>query len=385
MFNSMRVKFANLILIGLVAGLVMACGGPEVAPTEEAAGPTPTGTPFLVPYTPTPVVATKPVDPAVLEIIGAGPRKEFPQELMPGSPELPQDEVVRLWTEFVSNAYQIQDATYILYNCEGGLSGATRVSESPDNELGHDHWAIVPPEKFDLAEWNEVRFQKIGRNGWRDSDIMSPPEPDGRFMARNPKAPQSAAYHVKPDCPKAPDPNVEPTPLPTLPESVPQAVRSLTTELIDSNGSIDQQIAAWTSYLSGTHINPIDITELGKNESDDVDPTLIRYLFNAHGIAGSFDLLLCGDGKYHWLGSAPLKIGVYTDPGWGWGQDGVWNVIERDGEPVMHLLPDDPQLALETPQFPLVVKGEEFRSTIVMRSRRGADLIFEVHEASGCP
>jgi hypothetical protein len=382
-FNSMRVKFANLILIGLVAGLVMACSGPDVEPTEEAAGPTPTGTPFLVPYTPTPVVATKPIDPAVLEIIGAGPRKEFPQELMPGSPELPQDEVVRLWTEFISNTYQIQDATYILYDCEGGLSGATKVAASPDNELGHEHWAIIPTESFDLAEWNEARYKKIGYN-WSDSGLLSPPGPDGRFMADNPNAPQSAAFHEKTDCPKAADPEVKPTPLPILPESKPQALRSLPVELIDSDDSLDQQIAAWTSYLSGTHMIPTGITQLGKNEADDIDPTLARYLFNAHHISGSFDLLLCGDGKYHWLGSAPLRIGDYTGSSWQWGQDGVWNIIERDGKPVMHLLPDDPQLALETPQFPLVVENDEFLSTILRKSRRGADLVFELHEASGC-
>ena len=380
----MRVKFASLILVGLLTGLVMACGSSEAEPPEAAAGPTPTGTPFLVPYTPTPVVATKPVDPAVLEIIGAGPRKEFPQELMPGSPELPQEVVIRLWTEFISNAYQIQDATYILYHCEGGLSGATRVAEWPDNELGHDHWEIIPTESFDLAEWNEVRYRTIWYGGRSDSDILSPPGPDGRFMTTNPNAPQSAAYHEKADCPKAADPNVESTPLPTLPESAPQAVRSLPAELIDSAGSLDQQVASWTSYLSGTHMIPIDITQLGIDESDDVDPTLLRYLFNNHRFTGSFDLLLCGDGKYHWLGSAPLKIGVYTDPGWQWGQDGVWNVIESDGKPVMHLLPDDPQLALETPEFPLVVEKDEFLSTILWGSRRGADLIFEVHEASGC-
>ena len=384
MLNSMRVKFASLIFLGLLTGLVMACGGSEVEPTEVPTEPAPTGTPFLVPYTPTPVVASKPVDPAVLEIISAGPRKEFPQELLSGSPELPQDEVVRLWTEFISNAYQIEDAGYILYNCEGGLSGATRVSASPDNELGHDHWAIIPTESFDLAEWNEVRYKKIGY-GWNDSSIMSPPGQDGRFMATSPKAPQSSAFHEKPGCPKAADPDVESTPLPTLPESAPQAVRSLPAELIDSVGYLDQQVAAWTSYLSGTHMIPSDITQLGKNESDDVNPTLERYLFNGHKISGSFDLLLCGDGKYHWLGSAPLKIGDYTGPSWQWGQDGVWNVIERDGKPVMHLLPDDPQLALETPQFPLVVENDQFISTILWGSRRGADLIFELHEASGCP
>lgn len=302
---------------------------------------------------------------------------------MPGSPELPQDEVVRLWTEFISNAYVIQDETYILYNCEGGLGGATRVAEYPDNELGHEHWAIVPTESFDLAEWNEVKYLKIGYL-WSDSDIMSPPGEDGRFMTTHRLAPQSAAYHEKPDCPKAADPNVEPTPLPTLPESVPLASRSLPIELIDSAGSLEQQIAAWTSYLSGTHMIPTGITQQGLDESDDVDPTLARYMFNSHKISGSFDLLLCGDGKYHWLGSAPLKIGVYDEPSWQWGQDGVWNVIERDGQPVMHLLPDDPQLALETPQFPLVVEDDEFRSTILRGSRRGADLIFELHEASGC-
>jgi hypothetical protein len=116
------------------AGLVMACGGSEVELTEVAVELTPTGTPFLVPYTPTPVVVAKPVDPAVVEIIGAGPRKEFPQELMPGSPDLPQEEVIRLWTEFISNTFQIEYASYILFNCEGGLAGATRVAVGPDNE-----------------------------------------------------------------------------------------------------------------------------------------------------------------------------------------------------------------------------------------------------------
>lgn len=212
-----------------------------------------------------------------------------------------------------------------------------------------------------------------------------PPGEDGRFLAKSSQAPQNAAYHVKPDCPKAVDPNVEPTPLPILPDSVPQEVRTLPGELTDSVGSIDQQMAAWTSYLSGTHMMPIEVTQHGKNESDDVDPTILRYMFNDHHISGSFDLLLCGDGKYHWMGSAPLRIGVYNEPGWTWGQDGVWEVIERDGQPVMHLLPDDPQLALKTPQFPLVVENDKFLSTILRRSRRGADLIFELREASGCP
>jgi hypothetical protein len=380
----MRVKFASLILVGLLTGLVMACGSSEIEPTEVAVEPAPTGTPFLVPYTPTPVVVANPVDPAILEIIGAGPRKEFPQELRPGSPELPQEEVIRLWTEFISTTYQIQDASYILFNCEGGLAGATRVAAGPDNEHKLEGWEIIPPESFDLAEWNQARYVRIQYNGI-GSDILSPPGEDGRFLAKSSQAPQNAAYHVKPDCPKSADPNVAPTPLPTVPDSVPQEVRSLPAELIDSTGSIDQQIAAWTSFLSGTHMIPIDVTQLGKNESDEGDPTLLRYMFNDHHISGSFDLLLCGDGKYHWLGSAPLKIGVYNEPGWQWGQDGVWEVIERDDQPVMHLLPDDPQLALKTPHFPLMVENDEFLSTVLRRFRRGADLIFELREASGCP
>jgi len=332
-----------------MAGLVMACDGSEVKPTEVAVEPAPTGTPFLVPYTPTPVVVTKPVDPAILEIIGAGPRKKFPQELMPGSPELPQEEVIRLWAEFISNTYQIQDASYILFNCEGRLAGAARVSVNPYHEYELEGWEIIPPELFDLAEWNQVRYVRIIYGG-TGSDILSPLGEDGRFLAKSSQAPQNAAYHVKPDCPKAADPNVAPTPLPTLPDSEPQEVRALPSELIDPTGSINQQIAAWTSYLSGTHMIPIDITQLGKNESNEGDPTLFRYMFNDHHISGSFDLLLCGDGKYHWLGSGPLKIGVYNEPSWKWGQDDVWEVIERDGQLVMDLLPDDPQLALKTPQ-----------------------------------
>ena len=90
MRDRVHLSILTVVLAGLVAGLITACGGgasadPPTVPAESAAAPvSPTVAPFLIPSTPTPAALLPPVDQTVLDLLGAGPIKEFPQELMPG-------------------------------------------------------------------------------------------------------------------------------------------------------------------------------------------------------------------------------------------------------------------------------------------------------------
>ena len=392
MIDRSRLKMAGFVLITMVAGLVAACGGsggdsttvPVVS--DDDAG-TPTVRPFLIPDTPTPIPEIPPVDPGVLEILGAGPRKAFPSELLPDSPELPQDEVIRLWTDYMTNIYTIQGAELIFYFCEGGVHGQAVNQDEPRWTTYRGDWEIVEGTEIPRMEWNHVRMFVRGQTGDFHIERLSPPKGDGRFgYTADPESgyTQNPSVHDKNDCPLAGDPDAEPTPLPTLLESEPQGERAVPERLLTTGTSIDEKVALWTEYLSNGHMIPTEITKAAKLEEQFADTAMIGYLIAKHQLGGSYDLLLCGDGRYHWMGSARVNIANYSEPGWRGGQDGDWKVSGESGSARLQLSPDDPRVLASGFSFPLLIEDGQLASTLVIQFRINPDLIFTLYEASGC-
>lgn len=394
MIDRVRVQITSLVIISLIAGLIAACGGSgedsAMAPTVivEVAG-SPTVRPFLIPDTPTPIPDIPPVDPGVLEILGAGPRKAFPSELLPDSPELPQDEVIRLWTEFFTNVYSIQGPELIFYYCEGGVHGQAVNRDDPRWTTYGANWEIVEGTEIPRMEWNHARMFVRGQTGDFHIERLSPPKEDGRFgYTADPESgfTQNPSVHDKRDCPPAGDPNAEPTPLPTLLESEPQDERVLPEALLATGMSIGDQVALWTEYFSNAHMIPTDITRAAKSERSPPSRTpMIGYLVLKHQLGGTYDLLLCGDGRYHWMGSASVNIVNYSEPGWRGGQDGDWKVSAEGGAPRLQLFPDDPRVIASGFDFPLLIEEGQLASSLVIQRRTNPDLIFTLYEASGCP
>jgi hypothetical protein len=363
---------------------------PTTVPTPTAVSPTaelvaiaePTSTPFLVPYTPTPVVEIEPIDPAVLEIIGAGKRKQFPIELMDGSPELPEEEVIRLWTEFQSNSYIVQSPSYILYTCEGGMFGAASVIASPMQETLGANFEVIGPTSFPKKPWNHARFVLTDLFNGRQLGNLQPPQSDGRFEFTSDATgqPSRRDYYEKNDCPDYSGRDLEPTPMPLLPVSEPGNQREISAELLNGDESID----AWTAFLTNTHIAPVGVTSLGKIELENDNPVLSAYMLKRHHLNGNYDLLLCGDGRYHWMGTAPVNVNDFEKAGWRHGQDGDWEVRLTEKGLVLQLLADDPRVILKGAAFPLQIMDGEFQSTMIPYDRSTFDLVFNAYEATGC-
>ena len=381
----------------LVVGVLGACGETDVEQNTVTmtAAPegSPTVAPFLIPSTPTPVPTVPPVDTTLLNILGAGPVKRFPPELMPGSPELPYDEVKRLWTEYQTNIYLIEGSKYVIYLCQGGY-GATPINQySPRNETYGLTWAIVDQSEIPRMEWYEARMTIRGQAG--DSHVvnLSPPLEGDRFgdgKDHGDSGPASTYIYEKTDCSPSGDPKAEPTALPALPVSNPLEERTLKPELLarwtaSDERTGDEQVALWTEYLSDAHLIPTGVTAGVKLESEFSNAKIGAYLISAHKLGGSYDLLLCGDGRYHWMGSAPVNIVNYAESGWRGGQDGDWEVDSRNGAPRLQLIPDDPRVIKKAVSFPLAIEDGQLASTIVVQGRIPNDLIVTVFEASGCP
>ena len=390
MIDRVNLKIVSMLMTVMVSGVLVVCGGNDAGSALDPVESTdvvgsPTVAPFLIPSTPTPAPLLAPVDQTVLDLLGAGPRKEFPQELMPGSPELPYDEIKRLWTEYQSNIYLIEDANYILYFCEGGY-GATPVNTfSPAAETKGLTWEIIDQTEIPRMEWYEARMVIRDQDGSNSHfQALSPPNVDGSYgdgKKVDQSGPNISYVFEKNDCPPAGDPDAEPTPLPALLESEAQEERELPDALLSGEASIDERAELWTEYLSNTHLIPTGLTYATKLESETPDAKIGGYLISAHRLGGSYDLLLCGDGRYHWLGSAPVNITKYDEPGWRGGQDGDWKVEGTR----LQLTPDDPRVILKAVSFPLEIEDGQLASTLTVQWRNPTDMTFTVYEASGCP
>ena len=328
-----------------------------------------------------------PVDPGVLEILGAGPRKAFPSKLLPESPELPQDEVIRLRTDFFTNTYSIQGPELIFYFCEGGVHGQAVNQDSPEWTTFGANWEIVEGTEIPQMDWNQARMFVRGQTGDFHIKRLSPPKEDGRFgYTADPEsgATQNPSVHEKNDCPSAGDSDAKPTPLPTLLESEPQDERAFPDGLLASGMVLEEQLTLWTEYLSNAHMIPTDITREAKTEGDSTTP-MTGYLIAKYQLGGTYDLLLCGDGRYHRMGSARVNIAKYSEPGWRGGQGGDWKVSGESGVPRLQLIPDDPRVIMSGFDFPLFIEDGQLASTLVIQYRVNPDLIFTLYEASGCP
>jgi len=344
---------------------------PTAAPT-----PAPEPTPTVEP-TPTQV----PIDPEVAAIIGDAKLKEFPAELMDGAPELPEEEVIRLWTEFVSDTYWVESADYIISYCEEGYGATPSVTAKPEYEAMGWNWEIIGPKKFPAQPWNTVRVILDGKEPPAIGDL-SMHEDFGRITTdtaptQGLEGPTNPLVYENNSCFSAAGPDAEPTPLPTLPESEPVQLRPIPEVLASNDASVED----WVEFLSDIHMIAVAPSD---PEALAIDPNILRYMSFFHGVNGSQELLLCGNGRYHYLGSATVTITDYTAAGWTGGQDGSWSVSGKPGQFVMQLLPDDPRVILKSVAYPLIIKDDQFHSTLLQGLTGTPDIQYEVHDASGC-
>jgi len=370
----------------VVAVYVMVSGSDSddggVAPAVD---PTTTPVPTTVPDpTATTIVKSTaiPIDPEIAAIVGEAKLKTFPAALKEGAPELSEEEVIDLWTGFIADTYWVESTDYVLSFC-GASYGSTPIATFKA-ELEHFgwNWEVIGPTKFPARPWNSARVILDGIEAPGVGEL-APPSEDGRLSTESlpdqpSRGPNNPLVFENSDCVPETNASAEPTPLPALPESSGQNVREIPEDLTNGAASTD----AWRAYLSDGHMIAVDFAD---GELKEIDPSLTRYLSQIHKLTGTVDLLLCGDGRFHWMGTVPVVIADYSTRGWTGGQDGGWE-ISQTGENSfnLQLIPDDSRVILESVKFPVEIENGRFLSTLI-NTGGGTDLIFEVREASGCP
>lgn len=148
-------KQLSIAVLGVLAVVAFACGSDDETQSFASQDPQLSNSPLLDGG------QTLAIDLAVE--IQAGPAREFPFELEDGAPELPTDEVVQLWSDFLSDTYVVDVSGAVTEYCSdhtGARLGTVlefvnlpgRVFEELRTTGAFD-WSIEPPATDD--KWNQ--------------------------------------------------------------------------------------------------------------------------------------------------------------------------------------------------------------------------------------
>ena len=109
---------AKVIVPGIVVFLLAACGSEEPATVSDQD--------FIEDRNTSQFMADSPISdgrhlaPELATAINAGPAKEFPASLSDEASEFPPDEVLSLWTSFLSDSYVVDISGSVTEYCSDG-------------------------------------------------------------------------------------------------------------------------------------------------------------------------------------------------------------------------------------------------------------------------